>query len=91
MRMTAFPKPPKTENEVQDPELTEFDYIEIGEKIGEALESANEVEITIFFEKKYESFTGIIRSADAHASVLSLDMASAGSVNINIMSIVSVK
>ena len=68
--------------------MTEFDYIEIGERIGEALEQGTEVEITIFFEKKYEIFTGIIRSADANASVLSLDM---GSVNINIMSIVGVK
>ena len=89
--MTAVPKPPKTECEVQDPELTEFDYMEIGEKIGEALEQETEVEITIFFEKKYESFTGVIRSADANASVLSLDMGSAGSVNINILSIVGVK
>ena len=89
--MRAVPKPPKTECEVQDPELTEFDYIEIGERIGEALEQGSEVEITIFFEKKYESFTGVIRSADANASVLSLDMGSKGSVNINIMSIVGVK
>lgn len=89
--MRAVPKPPKTECDVKDPELTEFDYIEIGEKIGEALELKNEVEITIFFEKKYESFSGIIKSADANASVLSLDMGSAGSVNINIMSIVGVQ
>ena len=89
--MRAVPKPPKAEWEVEDPDLTEFDYIEIGERIGEALEQGTEVEITIFFEKKYESFTGVIRSADANASVLSLDMGSKGSVNINIMSIVGVK
>lgn len=89
--MRAVPKPPKTECEVQDPELTEFDYIEIGERIGEALEQGSEVEITIFFEKKYESFSGVITSADANASVLSLDMGSKGSVNINIMSIVGVQ
>ena len=89
--MRAVPKPPKTECEVQDPALTEFDYMEIGERIGEALEQGTEVDITIFYEKKYEIFTGIIKSADANTSVLSLDMGSKGSVKINIMSIVGVQ
>lgn len=89
--MRPVPKPPKATWEVEDPDLTEFDYIEIGERIGEALEQGSEVEITIFFEKKYETFTGIIRSADANASVLSLDMESKGKININIMSIVKVE
>ena len=53
---------PKSSSGTQKPKLTEFDYTEaIGEKIGEALEFQTEVTITIYFEEKLESVTGIIK------------------------------
>ncbi len=47
--MRPVPKPPKSTSGSQRPKLTESDYEEIGEKIGEALEFQTEVTITIIF------------------------------------------
>ena len=88
--MRAVPKPPKSTSVVA-PKLEEHDYIEIGEKIGEALEFGTEVEITIFFEKKHESFSGVITSADPQTNVLKVHMGGENTININIMSIVGIK
>ena len=89
--MRAVPKPPKSNSGSQRPKLTESDYEEIGEKIGEALEFQTEVTITIYFEKKLESVTGIIKSADSQTGKLTLESSPFNSVKINIMSIVSVE
>ena len=87
----AVPKPPKSNSGTQKPKLTEFDYEAIGEKIGEALEFQTEVTITIYFEEKLESVTGIIKSADSQIGQLTLESNPFNSVKINIMSIVSVE
>ncbi|WP_203249216.1 YolD-like family protein [Sporosarcina beigongshangi] len=87
--MTAIPKPKKTNNSVAGPQLTEYDFIEIGEKIGEALEFGNEVEITTYHLKQYESARGIITSADGQKGKLTLQVG-LEDVTISINAIVSV-
>ena len=89
--MRAVPKPPKTKSGSQRPKLTEFDYEEIGEKIGEALEYQTEVQITIYHQKKLESISGVIKNADSQVGQLTLQMDPFNSTKINIMSIVDVK
>ena len=89
--MRAVPKPPKTKNSASAPKLAEHDYIEIGEKIGEAMEFGTEVEITIFHEKKHESFKGVIKSADSQVGQLTLYTDTFNNIKINMMSIVGVK
>ena len=89
--MNAVPKPPKAKSSPQRPKMTEFDYEEIGEKIGEAMEFESEVEITIYFEKELETFSGVIRDADGQTGKLTLYTNSFTSIKINIMSIVNVK
>ena len=89
--MRAVPKPPKSNDGMERPILTEFDYEEIGEKIAEALEFQTEVTITIYFDKKLESVTGIITSADSQISQLTLESNPLNSVKINIMSIVRIE
>lgn len=86
--MYAVPKPEKTKA-VSVPKLTEEDFIEIGEKIGEALEYENEVEITIYHSKQHESFTGIITSADSQTGKLRLRV-ERNNLIININSIVGI-
>ncbi len=55
MKMTAIPKPKVSKSGgIQGPKLTETDYIETGEKIGESIEFSVEVEVTIFAHKRYE-------------------------------------
>ncbi|WP_255452106.1 hypothetical protein [Sporosarcina sp. ANT_H38] len=44
--MTAIPKPPKSKV-VAGPKLTETDFLELGERIGESKEFGVEVEVTI--------------------------------------------
>lgn len=89
--MRAVPKPPKSDNGPQRPNLTEFEYEEIGEKIGEALEFRTEVTVTLFYDQKFESISGVIQSADAQIGKLTLDIDEVNSVTINIMSIVGIE
>jgi len=88
--MTAIPKPKVTNNNAAGPKLTEQDFEEIGEKIGEALEFGNEVEITTYHLKQYESACGIITSADGQQGKLTLRVEHED-IRISINSIVSVK
>lgn len=89
--MTAIPKPPKTKKSAAaGPQLTESDFIEIGEKIGEALEFENEVEITTYQRKQFESARGIVTSADGQTGTLNLRV-NHEDIKINMNSIVSVK
>lgn len=89
--MRAVPKPPKSENKAQRPKLTEYEFEEIGEKIGEALEFGTEVTITMFYDQKFESISGVIKSADAQIGKLILSTDEVNSVTINIMSIVGIE
>ena len=89
--MRAVPKPPKSEDGPQRPNLTEFEYEEIGEKIGEALEFGTEVNITLFYDQKFESISGVIKSADAQIGQLTLYTDAVNSVKINMISIVDVE
>lgn len=50
--MTAISTPKKTNKGVTGPHLTEYGFIEIGEKIGEASEFGKEVEITTYHLKQ---------------------------------------
>lgn len=88
--MTAIPKPKKTNKSDAGAQLTEYDFIEIGEKIAEALEFGNEVEITTYHLKQYESAKGIITSADSQKGKLTLRVGFED-VTISINAIVGVK
>lgn len=87
--MTAIPKPKKVNRSVASPQLTEYDYQEIGEKIEDALEFQNEVEITIFHRKRHESFRGVVTKADSQTGKLSL-YANFETTKIDINSIIKV-
>ena len=89
MLMRAVPKPKITKNTVASPKLTEEDFMEIGEKIAEALEFNSEVVITVFAQKRYETVVGKITSADAQTGYLKLKIGM-DSVRININNIVKV-
>lgn len=89
--MTAIPKPSTSKKAgVVGPKLTEEDFLEISEKIGEAMEFDNEVEITVFFQKMLEKVIGKITSADAQTGLLKLQVGR-DSVRININNIVGVE
>lgn len=88
--MHAVPKPKVTKNTVATPKLTEEDFIEIGNSISEALEYANEVDITVFAHKRYETVTGYIISADAQTGYLKLKIG-LDTVRVNINNIVKVE
>ena len=88
--MTAIPKPKKTNKSDAGAQLTEYDFIEIGEKIAEALEFGNEIEITTYHLKQYESARGNITSADGQQGKLTLRVEHED-IRISINSIVSVK
>ncbi len=75
---------------IQGPKLTETDYIEIGEKIGESIEFSVEVEVTIFAHKRYKSFTGVIKSIEGQQGVLSMYVGYEN-IEINMNNIESVK
>jgi len=52
IKMTATPKPSTLKNSgVVGPKLTEEDFLEINEKISEAMEFNNEVKIIVFHQK----------------------------------------
>lgn len=89
MKMTAIPKPPKSKV-VAGPKLTETDFLEIGERIGESKEFNIEVEVTIYAQKRYESVTGIVTEVDGQQGKLSFQMGFEN-VRINMNNIVSVK
>lgn len=88
--MTAIPKPKKTYKTSEAPKLTEEDFEEIGEKINEALEFKNEVEITTYHQKQFASARGVVASANSQTGKLTLQ-AGYEEIKININSIVSVK
>ncbi|MEK5038744.1 YolD-like family protein [Sporosarcina sp. FSL K6-3457] len=88
--MRAVPKPKKTYKSSDAPKMTEEDFEEIGEKINEALEFKNEVEITTYHQKQFESAKGVITSADGQTGKLTMQVGY-DERKININSIVSVK
>ena len=88
--MTAIPKPKKTYKSTDAPKLTEEDFEEIGEKINEALEFKNEVEITTYHQKQFESARGVVTSADGQTGKLTMQVGFE-EVKININSIVGIK
>ena len=87
--MTAIPKPPKSKV-VAGPKLTETDFLEIGERIGESKEFNVEVEVTIYAQKRYESVTGIVIDIDGQQGKLTMQVGYE-SIKINMNNIVSVK
>ncbi|WP_342512779.1 YolD-like family protein [Sporosarcina sp. FSL K6-1522] len=88
--MTAIPKPKKINKSVSGPQLTEYDYQEIGEKISDAHEFKNEVEITTYHRKQYETARGVVTNVDGQSGKLILRVGSENTT-INMNSIVSVK
>ncbi len=88
--MAAIPKPTKAKKAPSArPQLTEYDYQEIGEKLNDAQEFQNEVEITIFQQKKHKSYVGVISSADGQTGELSLRVGYEN-VKINMNDIVAI-
>lgn len=87
--MTAIPKPPKSKV-VVGPKLTETDFLEIGERIGESKEFNVEVEVTIYAQKRYESVTGVVTEIDGQQGKLTMQVGYE-SIKINMNNIVSVK
>ncbi|QNK87726.1 YolD-like family protein [Sporosarcina sp. resist] len=88
--MAAIPKPKDTKKSVAGPKLTEYDFLEIGEKISDALEFKNEVEITTYQRKQHEKFVGIVKDADGQKGVLTMQIGYED-IKINMNNIVSVK
>ena len=88
--MTAIPKPKKVNKSVVGPQLTEYDYQEIGERISDAHEFKNEVEITTYHRKQYETARGVVISADGQTGTLTLRVGYED-IKISMNSIVSVK
>lgn len=64
--------------------------MQISEKIGEAMEYNSEVEITVFYQKRYEKVSGKITSADAQTGLLKLQVG-LDSLRININNIIKVE
>lgn len=91
--MTTIPKAIKSKSkvvEVAGPKLTEEDFLEINEEIGEAMEFNSEVEITVFHQKRLEKIVGAITSADSQTGFLKLQVGQ-DSVRIIINNIVGVE
>ncbi|WP_342505849.1 YolD-like family protein [Sporosarcina sp. FSL K6-2383] len=88
--MTAVPKPKKVHKSSDAPKLTEEDFEEIGEKINEALEFSNEVEITTYHQKQFDSAKGVVTNADGQTGKLTMRVGYE-EIKININSIVSIK
>ncbi|WP_342505595.1 YolD-like family protein [Sporosarcina sp. FSL K6-2383] len=88
--MTAIPKPKKTYKSSETPKMTEEDFELIAEKINEALEFKNEVEITVYHQKQFDSARGVITNADSQTGKLTLQVGYEER-KININAIVSVK
>lgn len=89
--MVGIPKPMKAKKAASArPQLTEYDYQEIGEKLDDAMEFKTEVEIIIFRKKQHETFVGVISSADGQTGVMSLRVGYED-VKINMNDIVGIK
>lgn len=89
--MVGIPKPTKAKKAPSArPQLTEYDYQEIGEKLHDAQEFQTEVEITVFQQKKHKSFVGVISNADGQTGVLTLRMGYEN-MKINMNDIVGIK
>ena len=88
MKLTAIPKPPKSKV-VVGPKLTETDFLEIGERIGESKEFGVEVVVTIYAQKRYESVTGIVKEVEGQQGKLSLQVGNEN-IKINMNNIASV-
>ena len=88
MKLTAIPKPPKSKV-VAGPKLTETEFLEISERIGESKEFGVEVEVTIYAQKRYESVTGIVKEVDGQQGKLSLQVGNEN-IKINMNNIASV-
>lgn len=89
--MVGIPKPAKAKKAASArPQLTEYEYQEIGEKLNDAQEFENEVEITIFRRKQHEKYTGVITSADGQTGVMSLRVGYED-IKINMNDIVGIK
>ncbi|MBO0588176.1 MULTISPECIES: YolD-like family protein [unclassified Sporosarcina] len=88
--MTVIPKPKASKVTVVGPKLTETNYLENGERIGESKEFGVEVEITMFAQKRYESFTGVVIEIEDQRGILSLQVGY-DNIKINMNNIVSVK
>ena len=88
--MRAVPKPKKTHKTSDAPKMTEEAFEEIGEKINDALEFQNEVEVTTYHLKQFESAKGVITSADGQTGKLTMQVGYE-EIKININSIVSIK
>ena len=89
MKMTAIPKP-KASKAAAGPKLTETNYLEIGERIGESKEFAVDVEIMIYAQKRYESVIGVVKEVDGEQGKLTMQVGY-DNVKINMNNIVSVK
>lgn len=72
------------------PKLQEYEYIEIGERIREAIDFNSEVEVTIYHNKQHEKFVGVITSADSQTGKLKMRV-NYNEVTIRIDSIIGVK
>jgi hypothetical protein len=90
MKAIPKPKPKVTTKSVTGLKLTEYDNQEIGEKICDAFEFKNEVEITIYHRKQHENFVGVVMIADGQNGVLTLRVGYED-VKINMNNIVGVK
>ncbi len=91
MKLKAIPKPNTSKSGgAIGPKLTETDYLEIGERIGESIEFGVEVEVTIFAHKRYDSFVGVVEEVDGQKGVLSMYVGDEN-IKINMNNIVSVK
>ncbi|WP_339165344.1 YolD-like family protein [Siminovitchia sp. FSL W7-1587] len=89
----AVPKPPKTtkKSSSSGPKLTEFDLIEIGEKIEDAIEYGTTVTITTYRNKRFEKFTGVIKSGNPNTRMLTMDIGEIDDIKISVNIIVDVK
>ncbi len=90
--MLSVPKPPKsTKKSVSGPNLTEDDYIEIGERLSEALEYGSEVTITTYGSRNYEKFTGVIKAADVKTKMLTMDIGELDDIKISANTVIGVQ
>ncbi len=88
---TAIPKPASEKGKVKTPKLTEDDFLEIGERISEAIEYRSEITITVYRYGNYEKYTGIIKSANAQTKMLVFDDGGLDDLKISLNIIVAVE
>lgn len=90
MKLTAIPKPKSKSTAVAGPKLSETDFLEIGERIGESKEFNVEVDVTVYAQKRYEAVTGVVKEVDGQQGKLTMQVGY-DNVKINMNNIVSVK